>query len=442
MNKFIQTIFIKIANKLGLNLVKKKTIVDDYSKIDDISITATIANRLSTITFIDSSISIDGENARAKFVNDVVTKFSNNQISTACEVSLGTGDVILKPNTDGKRIAIDIIDNSQFIVNEAIGDFLKAITIKVDEVEIKDKVYERFEYHEFVEGEQNYCVIRQLVYCNGEAEPLTSVEQWADIQPVIIIPNVDRLLIGRYKCPTIDRSNINNVYGVPITFGHDKVIDNAVEAYNRFNEEFEAKETMLFADKQLFKGPKDNGMPELPKGKERLFVNLRSKSIDSDLGIKEYSPDIRSDSLVTGIEENFKMIELITGLSNGILTKPSTNFATATEMRNSLQQTYANITKIRKVIESGTNDLIYAIDKLANLNNITPMGNFNVQFDWSDSYIEQMSERFNQLLQAESIGAISKAEFRQWVMNEDYNIALERVNEIVQEAPSEVIDII
>ena len=74
--------------------------------------------------------------------------------------------------------------------------------------------------------------------------------------------------------------------------------------------------------------------------------------------------------------------------------------------------------------------MLYAINVLCNANEVTPMGEWKIDFDWSDSFVESMTERFNQLLQAESIGAVSTAEFRAWVMNEDLEVAQAELEEI------------
>ena len=49
------------------------------------------------------------------------------------------------------------------------------------------------------------------------------------------------------------------------------------------------------------------------------------------------------------------------------------------------------------------------------------------------SYIEQLNEHFNQLTVAEGIGAVDKAEVRAWMMDEDYETAKARVEEIAEE---------
>ena len=209
----------------------------------------------------------------------------------------------------------------------------------------------------------------------------------------------------------------------------------AVDAYERFNDEFQKKEAYIFANKTLFKIDKD-GKRSLTSGIDKLYKQVNS--VHSDGIIKEYSPAIRSAEMNEGIEVNFKMLELLAGLSNGILTSPTTNFASATEIKASLQLTFAFITKFRKSLENGTQDLLEAVDILCNVNNLTPIGQWDKIFDWSSSYIENIQEQFNRLMQMHSIGAASTADVRSWGMDEDIQTAQEKVQEIAETFVEEI----
>ena len=68
------------------------------------------------------------------------------------------------------------------------------------------------------------------------------------------------------------------------------------------------------------------------------------------------------------------------------------------------------MTKFRRQLEKGTNDLLAAVDAIANRNNLSPIGPWRAQYDWSTAYIEQFNERFNQLVIAHGIGAVDTAE--------------------------------
>lgn len=448
MNWFKQ-LLTKIAKKIGLSIQDKPIQVDDYSKVDTISWTATIANRLATLTMLDSGINVEGDNKRGAYIDHFTQDYVDDRMAVASEVSLGTGDCLIKPYTDGVRIGVDIIENERFRVCESIGNFIKSCVILADH--IKDNMGTEFVRIETqrLQTIQNTSIlfIYQNAYKNNIEVPLSSVETWAGIKPEEYIPNVDRMLFGRYKCPTVNRSDINGVNGVKVTFGLDEVMQKAVEAYNRFNTEYEIKESFIFADKSLFKAEKKKitaldgststvEKPVFAAGKDRIFMQVEGgNNVDSQKLLHEYSPDIRNESFEMGLEVNLKMLELLAGLSNGVLTKPVTNYATATEMKASLQNTFAFITKFRKSLEKGTNDLLYAVDILCNVNNITPPGEWLAKFDWSDGYVENMQDRFNQLMQSESIGAVEKAEVRAWTMNEDLEIAQKRILEIAEKEP-------
>lgn len=87
----------------------------------------------------------------------------------------------------------------------------------------------------------------------------------------------------------------------------------------------------------------------------------------------------------------------------------------------------------RKNIQQGVEELIYAIDVLLNANMLSPLGEYTVTFDWSSAFVTHLNEEFNQLLQGESIGAISVAEIRSWLTEQDLQTAEEQVKEILKE---------
>lgn len=425
----------------GIKPVSKteRELSSDFDEIDKISVTATIAERLTTLATVDSSIEVVGENKRAQFLNTFVKWIFNNKLASIGQICLGTGDCIVKPNTNGKRIGIDIIQNRDFVIVEIIGDFLISVLVRCEKVIKDNRIYERWEYHKLNEYEdKSYVTIQQYAFLENKQVSLSCIPAWEGLRETTIIPNVDRLLLGRFKCPKVNRNDINSPNGVPITSGAEEIVDQVKKSYRRFNAEFEAMEPMIFADKKVFKPSivkrKDGStkeVPVLPKGKERVVMNVNgNNAIEGDPMIKEWAPQIRDESLEAGIERNFRMLELFVGLSEGILSKSSLTYTNVDEVRKSTQATFAFITNFRNVLEQGITDLLYAIDKIANYNMITPMGEYTINFDWSDSFIESMQERFNQLLQGLNLDTISKAEFRAWIKNEPLEIAEAKIAEM------------
>ena len=432
----IKSIITKIANMFGLSVIQTDKSESDYSNTDYISITAAIANRLSTLTMMDSTISIKGSSERAKYLNDFVKGTLIDRLDVAVDVSLGTGDCLIKPYCDDERIGLDIVSNNNFYITETSGDFIKSVIIKCDEFKRKSDIYTRFEVHklkkDIVDDEYVTALfIYQLAFKNNTLIDIRDVPEWANLEPEMILTGVDSMLFGRIKCPTVNRSNPNSVDGVPITYGLDSVMSNCIKAYNRFNEEYEKKEAFVFASKSLFKKDKEGNIT-FPQGKRRLFMLFPQAGAEENL-IKEYSPEIRDTSLISGIEQNFKMLEMLCGLSSGILTAPTTNFATATEIRASLSSTFAYITKFRRVIEQGIFEVIKAVDILLNLNEITPYGEYDVSIDWSSAYIENMSEQWERLIKAKELSLVTDAEVRAWLTDSSIEEAQAMVDAIKEE---------
>lgn len=442
---FIQKIFLGLAKKMGLSLQAKPDTTDDYSDTTSISLTPTIANSLATLTMQDSDIAIEGDSARARYMQKFLDYYTGDRMDTAAEVALGTGDCIVKPYTDGNRLGVDIIKNSDFVVCESIGNDILSCIMKVGE--FKDEyntLFERFETQMVCQEETedgqivDTLLIFNTAYKNGKDIALTEVPAWAGIKPEGKIPNVSKPLFGRYKCPTVNRQDVNGPNGVKITHGLDSVMEQAVEAYNRFNREYSSGEKMVFIDKTLMDRDAQGNII-YPGEKKNMFHLIKGVGGKEGL-IQEHTPDIRSADLEKGIEVNLKMLERMAGLSQGILTSPTTSYATATEMRAALNNTFAMITKFRRQLEKGTTDLLDAVDVIANRNNLSPIGPWKVQYDWSDGYIEQMAEHFSQLMMAQGIDAVEKAEIRSWLMNEPYEEAKQRVEQIIEENGSDLLE--
>lgn len=453
-----QNIIMKLAERFGLQLQIKPPAVDDYAlppaigrdengNVTNVSLTPVVSRKLATIAMQDSDITIEGDSARARYMQKFLDYYLGDRMDVAAEVALGTGDCIIKPYTDGVRLGVDIIKNSDFVVCESIGNDILSCIMKVGEIkENQGPTYERLEIQMIRQSETedgrgvDALIIRNLAFRNGKEIPLTEVPAWAGISPEEVIPNVSKPLFGRYKSPAVNRADVNGVSGVKITYGLDVAMEQAMEAYNRFNREYASGEKMVFLHKTLLDRD-DKGNVTFPEGKRKMFMLMKQVGDkNANSLIQEYTPDIRSADLENGVEVNFRMLELFMGVSPGILTRPATSYATATEMRAALNDTYALITRFRRQLEKGTNDLLDAVDAIANRNNLAPIGPWKVQYDWSSAYIEQMNEHFTQLTMAEGIGAVDKAEVRAWLLDEDYETAKARVEEIAAESGEEYLE--
>lgn len=426
----LKTAFIYIANKLGLKLQDKSS----KSCFNGLDFTAIGASVIANIAIDDSDIIIEGENARAKAISGIQDYFQNEIETAAAEVALATGDCLVRPYSDGENIGLNIVGGNDFIVTESIGGALKGVIIKIDEYQAKNDIYRLFESQLLSSSESGKIVlIRRFAFKNGE-EVDVSFTQWRDIQTEENIA-ADRLLLGRYKCPTLNRDNYNSANGVPITFGCEDIVENVCKKYAEYNDEITRKGTVIFADRVLFKSEKgEDGSKRLVRN-DKEYVTVRGDLNGGlDTLIKDYSPDIRETEFKAGFDLNLSVLEMCCGFSRGVFTSPETAFATATEMKNSLKKTFAFVKRFRKFIESGNEMLFGAVDIIMTLNGMTPIGDWKIRHDWSYDYIEQTAEKFNQLLQTHAAGALKDKDLTSWVLGIDDKTAEKYVTELKQEA--------
>ncbi len=243
------------------------------------------------------------------------------------------------------------------------------------------------------------------------------------------ISNVDRVPFGFIKCP-VDNRKHSDVYGVPITYGCKKIIDDIKECLKQIEEEFSLKRVRLQVDgRTLDKDPK-TGLPIL---KDKLYI--KGTSEDGDL-FNIFNPDIRESSFFAKLDKYCALLENQVGTSPGIITKPETKAATATEIIHTQKETFSIVDDIRTAIEKAIDDFIYACDILANYHNLTPAGKYEVSYDWDYSMRESSSETWQQMKELQSVGGMSKAELRAWQTGEKLDTAQKAIDDIAEREPT------
>lgn len=450
---YIQTIITAIARRFGLELQQIPTpSTFKYSDLSGVNLTAIAANKIATLAFQDSKIYIKGNSARAEWLRNFVESYAEERWPVAGEVALGTGDGILRPYTDGKRYGLDIISNQDgdFRVCESIGNDILACVLKTGE--IKDEngtVYQRFEIQMVRDAvtesgqETSAVLIYNLFYRNDveiSKDDAKFPQAWRDLPDQMIIPNYSKPLFGRIKSPTVNRMNVNGANGVEITHGADKAMKYAVDAYERFNREYRAKQTRIFADKTMLRkvGEGTEVRYDL-QDPEKVYQLVKGMDDGISKRIQEYSPAIQGDQHELAIQVDLRMVEMCIGLSYGILSRSELRYTNTDEIRASLNQTFAYITAFRKAVQKGIKDALDAIDALLNMNGTVPVGDWEVKFDWSYGFIESMTQTFNQLAMAEGIGAVAKWEVRRYLTDEDEPTARKAVEEITEETGADLV---
>lgn len=404
-----------------------------------------------------------GDTARAEYLNTQYTKVKN-KIRNQLEYGIAKGGLVIKPyivisdiTTDGENtdtennirqdvdIEFDYIHADNFfpIAFDGSGKITEAafVQVKTD----KSTVYTRLEYHKL---QNNMVTVTNLAFKKenrtqpsttdfdsdlGEQINLTEVPEWADLQPVTQIGNVDRLLFAYFKMPEANTIEAHSPLGVSGYSRAVKLIKEADLQYSRMLWEFQGGELAIDIDRDALNTVEDEekNTYEIPN---MLQARLMRKV---DLGNSEtyqvFNPPYRDASLINGLNNILMRIEDVCALSRGTLSDVAAEARTATELKILKQRSYSVNAEIQKALEDALKDLVYVMDIYCTLYEVTAPGEYDISFEWDDSILVDVETELNKRITLMQNGLASKLETRMWYFGETERQAREALNNVSQE---------
>lgn len=405
-------------------------------KGESFSVECQMADSLADLMLMGSSLPITGDGERSTWLDSVADSFMRKTAGDAVSTAFLTGDCLVVPSWNGRNVQHLVVPAYAFEIYECAGDEILSCGYVADTRKRGGKTYSLVQMVELVETGTGHAN-RYSTYCvtgSGQTVPLDTIPEWGDTyEPEWTVPGVDRLLLGRYKSFTRDPKRINNAKGVPICYGAGEFIEEIHYLLAQMHVEFGFSEKAIMASKRMFEVVDDDGKTRetIPRGKRRLFIKTRGSAKGDGEDMTEWAPDIRYQAYLDDINEQQKLVEKAVGVSTGIISTPNdVNYENVDNVRKSQTKTMGFVSTARKQAESMLETLVYTWDVLANYYGITPMGDYEVQFDWSDDYIETFSDKQNAILAGEAIGATDAVDYRMFLYGESYDVAKDRVNEI------------
>ena len=401
-----------------------------YERIDNINFTSIFANKLANYVISDSNMNIEGKNPRTELLNKTgqsMWKKAKKIIS----MGFGYGGVFLVPYVKGNKLYYTIVPQSRVTIDSTDGDLITGATILAERKEItkgmgNTKTYIRWTNYRLENGN---CVIEQK-FSDETGQEIPAPDFWRNILLKQTISNVDRVLGGYIPSPVNNRK-ANDKYGVPITYGCEATILEIKETMKQMIREYELKECFVGVDITMFKTDKNGKLNKLPEdGLYRLF-----NFDDNDNKFNVYDPQFRD--YTNRLQELYKRLEHEVGTSYGILSEVNTANATATEIKHAMYDTFTLCDDMRSNVEKGMEDFFYACNVLANAYNLSPMGEYELSFDWSYSLLEDTQTEWNQLTYGQNKGVVKDVELRQWLFpDETLEESQKAIDEIKESQPS------
>lgn len=401
-----------------------------------------------------------GDTSRAEYLESQYKKLKK-QLRKQIEYGIAKGGLVIKPyivvnkpiNTDGVDsdltptidIEFDFIQADAFypLAFDASGRITEAAFVQ-SKVE-KNQIYRRLEYHKW---ENNIVTVINKAYRSnnvrssgdidnvdlGEEISLSEVPEWKDLEPKAIIKNVTKPLFGYFRMPEANTIDPTSPLGVSGFSRAVNLIRDADIQYSRLLWEYEGGEMAIDIDRDALR-PEIDGNGNIKSKpnhlQQRLFRKVDLGS-DSDT-YNPFTPALRDANYIDGLNTILMRIEDVCGISRGTLSDSADVARTATELKILKQRSYQTNADIQQAIEDAIRDVIYVMNVYATLYEITPEGEYNVNFEWDDSIIVDVDEELNKRITLMQNGLTSKIENRMWYFGETEQQAREALSKIAEE---------
>nr|DAQ62387.1 MAG TPA: portal protein [Caudoviricetes sp.] len=372
---------------------------------------AAISREFATSTTVEFESEITGSK-RADYLNNKYKKLKK-KLRKNLEYGCSLGGLVFKPYVANGQLLVDIVKATNFFPvsydsNEecTAGIF---VSRKID----GKYYYTRLEYHDLDPSTKKY-IIHNKAYMStteevlGQEIKLSAVEDWKNIQETVGIDNIDRPLFGYFKIPFANTIDPDSPNGVSVYSRAVGLIEEADKQFSRLLWEFEGSELAIDADPTALQTSKImSDKLELPRLKDRLF-RATGTNKDGKAFYEVFSPQIRETDLYKGFNDILKRIEFICGMAYGTISDPELIEKTATEIISAKQRSYATISDIQTALEDALEDTIYAMDVLATLYHLAPLGKYETSYEWDDSIIVDAKEEQSIMMQEANMGYIKK----------------------------------
>lgn len=417
-----------IRTVLGVDIAISQEMIDKIDKWDkmysgraywlednlkSLRLEQSIVREFVNITLNEMTINITNE--RLKDIFDTAIRDLNMYL----QEGLVTGAMVIKP-IGGE--GVQYVSQNAFIPIEYDnkGRLIKVIFPEFKQVG-ENRYYTRLEYHS-LDYEKGLTISNRAFLSTdnthlGREIDLNTVSEWARLEPSISYPKMLRPAFGYYCNPiknTIDKSHC----GVSIFDCAIDLIRKTDTQFGRLDWEFESGERAIHVDEAALRA--NNKLPKLNK---RLYRGLDLDAGNSGELFKEFSPQFREQSIISGLEEYKRNIEFAVGLSYGDISNPQTVEKTATEIISAKKRKYNTVTAIQKNLRDCLDDLTYA---LAFYNGLATTG-YEFICDFKDSILIDEEKERTLDMQMVSMGVMRLEEFRSKWMGEPIDVALQNL---------------
>ena len=258
----------------------------------------------------------------------------------------------------------------------------------------------------------------------GMEIPLAYVKEWENYPEDVTYNGMKEMDFGYFRVPLKNKID-DSPCGVSIFESAVERIKKADVQGARLDWEFESGERAIHVDDSALNNAKGKNKAFLAKFNERLYRGLKiDAGKDAEL-FKEFSPELREEGFINGLEKYYRQIEFSVGLAYGDLSDVQYVDKTATEIKASKSRKYNRVTAIQDKLKACLEDLVTGFAFYNGL--YTSKYEFNCKFN--DSILTDEEAERKQDMADVAAGFMHHWEYRMKWYGEDEETAKNNVPE-------------
>lgn len=375
--------------------------LDDEDNIKTINFAKTVCSETARLATLAIGIQIGGS-ARATWLQKQINKVYF-QIRHWTEYGCAYGTVFIKPNGE----SLDVFTPADVMIVDYDNQEIRGVIFK-DSYTVGRKYYTRLEYHRFVEttvdGVTTYpYYVSNRAYVSKSPQSIgDKIElkqtKWADLMadtPPILKANGEKLdgpLYGVLRTPQANNVDISTPLGLPVFAEGIEELGDIDVAYSRNAGEIKDSQKIALLDDRLLMPSGTPVSAMSPRGMENRRNEMKLphyvKNVfgqDEKEFYQEINPQLNTDARLAGINALLSQLSYKCGFSSGYFVfNEKTGMVTATQVEADDRRTIQYIKDVRDKLEDCLNGVIYALNVFADLYNLSPVGTYEINYDFGD----------------------------------------------------------
>lgn len=356
---------------------------EEDEDLRSLNFAAFIDDFLAGLVCLEINVSITG-GARAEWLQKQID-YTLQKMRVRVSDALGSAGIIFKPNGMSER-GVDFVRPDSFVVvdQDSNGNIMGCIFRYTRQQ--KNKFYSRFEYHRFesdglggkIYRISNLAFKSTSSHSIGDQCELSEVQDWATLEPEIYVTNVDKPLFAYFGNPAPNRADSSSPLSTPVWASALVELRDLDIAWSLKGDEVEDSRHVTYIPDTAVRYAEDNGV-KLPRYIRALQMGGQEDSIH------EHVATLLTDQRIDDINSILAMISTKLGLSQGTFRLDErTGMITATQVEADDQDTIRTVKNLREALQNAMDDLIYALDKIADGYSNTRPEAYEVEYKFGD----------------------------------------------------------